>query len=298
MWHCRGVADHAFDERTVTVGIDGSPGSAVALRWAIEHADGLGRVVPVAAFVAGPFEHEFGTHTRSEVTAAYFRDEMEALLAQFLEQTAPELVDEGVVIERPTGPGLVDASIGSELLVLGTRGWSAREGLAIGSVGAYCARHAEVPVALIPHDAPPVHDRLSVVVGVDGSPQSERALRWALNHVRRTAVVTAVRVTTAGSIVGDPLSVPSEEVAAAAARELQELVQAVRSEADGHPEVQVLVVHGDPREQLGTAVDNADLLVVGARGHGVIHRLLLGSVAMALVDHPTLPTIVVPYDGV
>jgi nucleotide-binding universal stress UspA family protein len=288
--------DSGIGERTVTVGIDGSPGSAVALRWAMDHAQHLGRVIPVAAFVAGPFEHEFGTHTRSDATAAYYRSEMVALLSEFLGQCAPELVDDGVVIEHPAGPGLVEASSGSELLVVGSRGWAAREGLSIGSVGAYCARHAKVPVALIPLDAPPVHDRLSVVVGVDGSSQAEHALRWTLDHLRRTAIVTAVRVTTAGPIAGDPLSVSADEVEAAARSELEDLMAEIVAEAEGHPEVDLLVVTGDPRDQLVTAVAGADLLVVGARGHGVIHRLLLGSVAMAMVHHPTLPTIVVPQD--
>lgn len=263
----------------------------------MDHADHVGRVIPVATFVAGPLEHEFGTHTRSDATAAYYRSEMVTLLSEFLRQHAPELVDRGVVIEHPAGPGLVEASAGSELLVVGTRGGATREGLSIGSVGAYCARHAKVPVALIPLDVPPVHDRLSVVVGVDGSSQSAHALRWTLDHVRRTATVTAVRVTTAGPIIGDPLSVSADDVRAAARSELEDLVAAIVSDAEGHPEVDLLVVPGDPREQLGTAVAGTDLLVVGARGHGVIHRLVLGSVAMALVDHPTLPTIVVPHHG-
>ena len=284
-------------ERTVTVGIDGSLGSAVAVGWAIEHAGRLGRVIPAAAYVAGPFEHEFGTHTRSDATAAYYRSEMVDLLAEFLGEYAPELVDQGVVLEAPAGPGLLRASAGSELLVLGTRGGDAREGLSIGSVPSYCARHAEVPVALIPLDVPPVHDRLSVAVGVDGSPQSAQALRWTLDHVQRTAVVTAVRVTTARPIAGDPLSPPADEIEAAARSELEDLVAAIVAEADGHPEVNLLVVNGDPRERLGTAVAGTDLLVVGARGHGLIHRLSLGSVAMALVHHPTLPTIVVPHHG-
>lgn len=291
------MTNNAIDGRTVTVGIDGSLGSAVALRWAMEHADRLGRVVPVAAFVAGPFEHEFGTHTRSDATAEYYRNEMVALLSEFLGEYAPDLGDRGVVLEDAAGPGLVEASAGSELLVVGTRGRSGRDGLSIGSVGAYCARHAEVPVALIPLDVPPAHDRLSVVVGVDGSPQSAHALRWTLDHVRHTAIVTAVRVTTTGPIVGDPLSVSADEIEATATNDLAEFVSAIVAEADGHPEVDLVVAHGDPRDELGTAVAGTDLLVVGARGHGLIHRLTLGSVAMALVHHPTLPTIVVPHDG-
>lgn len=288
------MRDHEFGERTVIVGVDGSGGSAVALRWAMDHADRLGRVVPVTTFVSGPFEHGFGSGPRSSTGGEPYRSEAILALARFLTEHAPSLVDDGVVIEHHAGPGLVEAADGAELLVVGTRGRSAREDPSIGSVGAYCARHSRVPVALIPRHVPPVHDRLSVVVGVDGSPQSADALRWTLDHVRRTAHVTAVRVTSGGPVVGDPLSRSADAVRAAARDELEECVAQVVSGADGHPEIDLLVVSGDPREVLGSVVPGTDLLVVGARGHGVIRRLLLGSVASALVHHPTLPTIVVP----
>ncbi len=294
--HSRIVRENTTDQRAVTVGIDGSRGSAVALRWAMDHADRLGRVIPVMTFVSGPFEHGFGTGTGSDAAGEPYRSEAVLTLSNFLEEHAPALVDDGVVIEHRAGPGLVEAAEQSELLVVGTRGWAARQDRSVGSVGAYCARHAMVPVALIPDDVPPVDDRLSVVVGLDGSPQAAHALRWTLDHVRRTALVTAVRVTQRGPVIGDPLSVSADDVEAAAREELENCVAEVVAEADGHPAVELLVVPGDPREELGTAVANSDLLVVGARGHGLIRRLLLGSVATALAHHPTLPTIVVPHD--
>jgi nucleotide-binding universal stress UspA family protein len=61
-----------------------------------------------------------------------------------------------------------------------------------------------------------------------------------------------------------------------------------------HPPVEMLVLAGDPRAVLLSASADADLLVVGSRGHGVLEHLLLGSVASALAHHPTVPTIVVP----
>ncbi len=276
------------------VGIDGSRGSAVALQWAIDHADRLGRVIPVTTFLSGPFEYGFGPRTEFDGAGEPYRSEAILQLAGFLEVHAPDLVDDGVVIEHRAGPGLVEAAEDAALLVVGTRGWSTRDDPSLGSVGTYCVRHAKVPVALIPEDVPPVHDRLSVVVGVDGSPQSVRALRWTLDHVRHTAVVTAVRVTTAGPIVGDPLSSSADAVEAVAEDELAACVQEVAARADGHPDLEVLVVHGDPRDTLGAAIGDTDLLVVGARGHGIVHRLMLGSVATALAHHPTLPTIIVP----
>lgn len=276
------------------VGVDGSPGSAVALRWAIDHADRLGRVIPVMTFVSGPFEYGFGYHADDDRTGEPYRSQAVLALTDFLSVHAPALVGDGVVVEHRAGPGLVDEAEDAELLVVGTRGWSARPDLSVGSVGAYCARHSPVPVALIPHDVPPVHDRLSVVVGVDGSAQSAEALRWTLDHVRHTARVTAVHVTTHAHIAGEPLSMSTNEIREAALDELEDFVVEIVDHADGHPDVRLHVVVGDPRDELGTALPDTDLLVVGARGHGVVHRLLLGSVAMAVAHHPTLPTIIVP----
>ena len=89
---------------------------------------------------------------------------------------------------------------------------------------------------------------------------------------------------------------PSPGNAEATARaELEDGVAAVLDVLDVHPPVELAVVPGDPRAVLRTMGDDADLLIVGARGHGVLDRLLLGSVASALAHHPTVPTIVVPH---
>lgn len=96
------------------------------------------------------------------------------------------------------------------------------------------------------------------------------------------------------SVIGEPQSL-SPAGAEAGARELLEAgVAAILSDLDGHPPVELRVMHGDPRVALRTTSDAADLLVVGSRGQGVLDRLLLGSVANALAHHPTVPTIVVP----
>lgn len=291
------MREQSIGAGTVVVGIDGSPGSAIALQWAMDHADRLGRVVPVTTFTSGPFEYGFGTSAGIEATGEPYRSEAVLRLAEFLEEHAPSLVDAGVVIEHRAGSGLVEAAADSELLVVGSRGWGVPSDLSVGSVAAYCAHHASVPVAVVPHDVPTIHDQLSVVVGLDGSPHGTRALSWTLHHLRPTARVTAVRAVNGGPIVGDPLAVPSETTIADGRRSLEDDVAVVLAALDGHRDVDLLVVNGDARDALGAAVPGADLLVIGARGHGVVHRLLLGSVATALTHHPTLPTIVVPHPG-
>ncbi len=245
-------------------------------------------------FVPGPFEHGFGTIEGSAGTGEPYRSEAIAGLSRFLEQHAPALADEGAVIESRAGPGLVGASAASELLVVGTRGWSGRDDLSLGSVGAYCARHAGVPVALIPPEVRPVHEPLDVVVGFDGSPHADDALRWTLTHVRPSARVLAVRAYPSEAVIGEPLSLSPADARDRARRQLEEGVSRILRELGDHPEVTLRAVPGDPRIALRAASDGADLLVIGSRGLGVLDRLLLGSVANALVHHPSVPTIVVP----
>ncbi len=279
----------------MVVGIDGSDGSATALRWALDHADHVGDIEPVMTFVSGPFEYGFDVADGPDRPGEPYRSEAVLRLRAFLEMHAPWLVDAGVVIEYRPGPGLVKAATAAELLVVGTRGWGDRVDLSVGSVGAYCARHATVPVALIPHDVPEPHDHLDVVVGVDGSPHARNALRWTLTHLRPSARVTAVAAFTDELVVGEPL-MPTRGTARAAARtDVDATVAQVLADLPGHPTVESMVLPGDPRAVLRSAGAGADLLVVGSRGHGALEHLLLGSVASALAHHPTVPTIIVPH---
>jgi nucleotide-binding universal stress UspA family protein len=284
-------------ERRVVVGVDGSAGSAVALQWALDHADHLGAIEPVMAFVSGLYAYGFGPIEDADDRGGPYRHEAIERLRMFLELHCPSLVDVGSVIEDRAGAGLVEAAKGAELLVVGTRGWGSRVDLSLGSVGAYCARHSVVPVALIPPASPPVGDHLEVVVGFDGSLHARVALTWALTHLRPSAKITVVRAFTSASVVGDPLSPSPETSEASALRELEDEVAAVLADLDAHPSGELLVIPGDARKALRTTAADADVLVIGSRGHGVLDQLLLGSVAAALVHHPTIPTIVVPHHG-
>ncbi len=281
--------------RFVVVGVDGSDGSAIALRWALDHADQLGDIEPVMTFVSGPFEYGFDQVDGSDWPGEPYRSESVLRMQAFLQSHAPALVDSAVVIEHRAGPGLVKAAAASELLVVGTRGWNDRVDLSVGSVGAYCARHATVPIALIPHHVPARQDHLDVVVGFDGSPHAHHALRWTLTHLRRSARVTAVGAFTDDTVIGEVLAPPPGNAEATARAELEAGVMTVLRGLSVHPAVELAVLPGDPRAVLRTVSDDADLLVVGSRGHGVLDRLLLGSVASALAHHPTVPTIVVPH---
>ncbi len=233
------MTDPSGENRTVIVGVDGSASSATALQWAVDHADHLGAIEPVMAFGAGLYASGFGPLERDDERGGPYRDDAIWRLRAFLVEHAPSLVDVGRVVEGRAGAVLLEAAAGSELLVVGTRGLSSRVDLSLGSVGAYCARHSTVPVALIPPEVPPVHDGLDVVVGFDGSPHAVSALQWALEHLRRSARVMAVRAYSSEAVVGDPSSPSPEESEAVVRRELEREVAAVLTDFSTHPEVEL-----------------------------------------------------------
>ena len=144
-----------------------------------------------------------------------------------------------------------------------------------------------------------------IVVGVDGSNHSNRALIWALRqaavqHVPLT--VLAVRPAPARPATGIywglhsyPEDSKNPEVARKA---IEQIVEQARNEI-GETTVQVTVnvVTGDPAEELITASRDADLVVVGSRGSGGFASLLMGSVSSKVTHHAASPVMVIREKG-
>jgi nucleotide-binding universal stress UspA family protein len=147
-----------------------------------------------------------------------------------------------------------------------------------------------------------------VVVGVDGSSGSRKALAFALEEARLRGatlhVVHAWRTPLAltlpePSIAGySPLSVEDVERLATELREKAEgLVEGEVEEVAGDDpglDVRQDVFESDAAEALIEAARGADLLVVGSRGHGGFKGLLLGSVGQKAASHAPCPVVVVP----
>jgi nucleotide-binding universal stress UspA family protein len=199
-------------------------------------------------------------------------------------------------------PGLLRAADHAELLVVGARGLGGFRGLLLGSVSQQCLHHARVPIAVIRTTAvatPGVPAPGRIVVGADGSPASNAALRWALGEgTARGATVEVVHAWEPPAIYGpvpgsDPFDPGTLEESA------HRLVDDVVGRALAGPaavDVRRTVVAGGPAAALLDAAKGADLVVVGRRGLGGFGRLLLGSVSEQVVHHAPCPVVVLPAD--
>ena len=142
-----------------------------------------------------------------------------------------------------------------------------------------------------------------ITVGFDGSHSAQRALEWAMSEaVARHAPLTVltVHLVPASGWTGKPIILPAD------APELEKMRQAAEDAAakvaaelgqPGAVAVNVRAVNGYPGEELIKASDDADLVVVGARGMSAIGRLLLGSVSSEVLHHTRCPVAVIRAAG-
>jgi len=140
-----------------------------------------------------------------------------------------------------------------------------------------------------------------ILVGVDGSEHSHRALSWAMRQAAQQHVpltVMTVRPNPARpateiywGVHAQPEDSHNLEVAQSAA---QGMVDKAAAEIGGTaPDVTVSAVAGDPAEELIKASRDADMLVVGSRGSGGFAKLLMGSVSSKVTHHAACPVTVV-----
>ena len=140
-----------------------------------------------------------------------------------------------------------------------------------------------------------------IVVGIDGSPNAERALDWAMGHaavLHAPLTVIAVHEVPKSYWGHIPVAGPADKVAVEEERKAaQEMTQRIASQlGDAAPaDVSVVAVIGFVVEELVKASRDADMLVVGARGVGGFARLLLGSVSSQIVSHSVCPVVLVPH---
>lgn len=137
----------------IVVGIDGSPGSAGAMRWALRQAELTGARLRAVAV----WQHRPLLMAPSAPPAALLLPDLEqdatSMLARIVSDVgaeAPEVVVEQLVVEGNPAPVLLEQAGDASLLVVGSRGRGAFTGMLLGSVSSHCVQLAPCPVVVVP----------------------------------------------------------------------------------------------------------------------------------------------------
>jgi nucleotide-binding universal stress UspA family protein len=138
-----------------------------------------------------------------------------------------------------------------------------------------------------------------ILVGIDGSDHSRKALEWAVHEagVRGTSLtVLAVHQVAANHWTGDPETYASDAPETDMVRQAAEdaVQKAVSQVGEPAPtSVTVRAVTGVAAHELVAASADADLVVVGSRGGGGFGRMVLGSVSHQVASHAQSPVVVI-----
>lgn len=142
-------------------------------------------------------------------------------------------------------------------------------------------------------------DTETIVVGIDGSDNSQHALLWAIDRAKRTGgrirAVHSWHVPYAAlgpGPLGAP-SIPGDTLGEYADGLLSAALATVEDER-GEVAIEQVVLEGPAARSLIQEGENADLLVVGSRGSGGFTGLLIGSATDQVVKHAPCPVVVVP----
>lgn len=281
----------------VSVGYDGTPDSGDAVMWAA--AEAVARELPVrivscypTAYVADPM----GGLPPSEVYEVVRRATVTSLAT--IEETVrgrhPGLAVTATVSGDPPQVALL-ADVGpDDLLVVGASRHHGAAAFWLGSTPRSVARRSPCPVVVVPGGAKRGHPA-SVIVGIDGSPASDAALRWACDeadlHRAELVVVHAwdypyAAVDLDGAQVRDLMCID-------AARVLETGVAEARQRS-GASVTDVLIEGSPPNALLETARDG-DLIVLGSRGRGAVAAGLFGSTVNAVLERASAPVVVVRH---
>ena len=273
----------------IVVGFDGSPDSRAALDWAVREAasrrlgirvvhcepdmaawDGAAATMSGAPVIPTPLPHDGGT---------------------LVAEAADVVAQAGVPVETVSVVGsiagvLVEHSRTAEMTVIGSRGHGSISSAILGSTVSHVASHAHCPVIVIraqgAADGP-------VVVGVDGSRESEELVGWALEHASRHGlpleVVHCYAIPVYPGVV--PYVPPVEITTATAGFEQRLTSEVLAGWRERYPDVEITttVAHGRPAPMLVEASGRASLTVVGSHGRGAFLGMLLGSTSQSLLHH-------------
>jgi nucleotide-binding universal stress UspA family protein len=294
----------------IVVGLDDSPSAKAALRWAAEQAirrQDVLRAVHIFDWPYGPRDitvdaaRKNTNMTFDAAQAAYM-----AGITKVFDDISPR---PDWLIQFATGepgPVLVRQSRDSQLLVVGTREHVGLGRLLTGSISHYCLSRADCPVVCVPAEladqrAAARAVKNEIVVGLDVSPSARAALVWAAEHARASG--QSLRAVHAVDVSPDfnlqlgmgGIAVPMNASAMDTAR--RETIMTVFNSIQPEPDWRLEFFSGQAGPVLLAESVGAALLVVGAKEHVGIGRLVHGSVSHYCLSHAQCLAVVAVPSG-
>jgi nucleotide-binding universal stress UspA family protein len=284
----------------VVVGVDGSPPSLTAVRWAAREAAmrnvpltlvyALCETVVSSATVGWSADPGLWLEQEDEARNV-LADAFKAVEDSVEGGKAPRVSTE--LLCAPPVPTLVGLSEEAQMVVVGCRGQGALRRILLGSVSTGLVHHAHCPVAVIHDEAPRSlqPNKLPVLVGIDGSQSSQLAAAVAFDEASWRGVgLVALHAWSDTS----RSALPDEEWLGWQARAEDTLSERLAGFQQRYPDVPVRrqIVRGHPARHLLNQSEAAQLVVVGSRGRGGFAGMLLGSVSTEVVHAARVPVIV------
>jgi nucleotide-binding universal stress UspA family protein len=284
---------------TIVVGLDGSTCSRNALRWARALATRTGARIEAVMTWDYPLLSVLPLVGVPVAPPDAMQEATEAARAELVADTTDGVDIECIAVQGSAAKVLAEMSGRVDLVVVGSEGEGAGDTASLGSTTRSVAVRADSSVAVIRADAAPLPEGASVLVAVDGSQRSVEALAWALEFLPADVTIEAVHSHDESVLdevtLDDPIVVELTERAqavadAAVAAAVEQAVAA--GVADAADRVTAVVLAGDPRTTVLDRAADADLFLVGARGHTGLAGILLGSFATYALDRAMVPFVI------
>ena len=281
----------------IIVGVDESQGSSDAIAL----ASSLAGITGAELMLVNVFPYD-GRPSRalSAEFEAYLRNDSHELL-----EHARTNLDEAVEVRSIANPSPAHAlhelaeKYDASLIVVGSTHTGRARRVLPGSTAERLLHGSPCPVAVAPKGyTQRLGDKPGIIgCGYDGTPSAQHALRAA--HQIAAATEARLRVirafkplaydTPPGNVAKDGIAY-NDRLAERASDELDAAV----AKTKGEPRAEAFFAVGDPAEILARASEQLDLLLVGSRGYGPLHSVMVGGVAGRLVREAACPVIVLP----
>ncbi|NUR96671.1 MAG: universal stress protein [Kribbellaceae bacterium] len=272
----------------IVVGVDDTPEAQIALRWAVDEAEHRDAAVRVVRAYLNDLDRwpaiGMAGYVPPPMPLDKFQEELDHAVQVARDRLGYEGASGWLAASDPSSAILREADA-AEMVVVGTRSRNKMSAAFLGSVATAVAAKAPCPVVVVRGE----RRTGPVVVGTDGSPDSEDALVFAFEEAARTGQQLRVIYCWQSQ---------TEYAASVASTEellkdwLAESVQPYRAK---YPTVDVraAVLDGRASTQLIEQSETASLVVVGSRGRGGVKGLLLGSVSQSLLHHAESPVAII-----